>query len=121
MSIRAAIALSLVALVVLDAGDIGRRSRPARPSHFPGPADDHIRRLSIVCQLVVADAPARGSMSNRGDSTVHEPTNKNQKPAPLFAIPEARLCPICGKRSYSASGIHPQCAYNPGKRVAKKA
>jgi len=35
----------------------------------------------------------------------------NSKPEPLFteqAIP--RMCPVCGKRSYSLKGIHPQCA-----------
>jgi hypothetical protein len=32
------------------------------------------------------------------------------KPEPLFSSPPGRVCPICGKRSYSAHGIHPQCA-----------
>lgn len=32
------------------------------------------------------------------------------KPAPLFPTVPGKLCPICGKRSYSPAGIHPQCA-----------
>jgi hypothetical protein len=32
------------------------------------------------------------------------------KPAPLFPAPAGKMCPICGKRSYSSQGIHPQCA-----------
>jgi hypothetical protein len=34
-----------------------------------------------------------------------------KKPTPLFdkSIPR-RVCPICGERSYSRQGIHPQCA-----------
>jgi hypothetical protein len=35
-----------------------------------------------------------------------------KKPEPLI-IPQqrtGRLCPICGKASYSLKGIHPQCA-----------
>jgi hypothetical protein len=32
------------------------------------------------------------------------------KPEPLFVDPPGRICPICGKRAYSAGGIHPQCA-----------
>jgi endogenous inhibitor of DNA gyrase (YacG/DUF329 family) len=33
---------------------------------------------------------------------------------PIPVIPEAtkRLCPICGKASYSRDGIHPQCSLN---------
>lgn len=45
-------------------------------------------------------------MSNNGlrDSTV------SKKPAPLFVIRvNGRICPVCGKSSYSRSGIHPQC------------
>ena len=34
----------------------------------------------------------------------------NQKPQPLYAPRERKHCPICGKVSYSAVGIHPQCA-----------
>jgi len=32
------------------------------------------------------------------------------KPEPLFAEPIRKRCPICGERTYSAVGIHPQCA-----------
>jgi RNA polymerase subunit RPABC4/transcription elongation factor Spt4 len=34
----------------------------------------------------------------------------NHKPQPLFILPQRKLCPVCGATSYSASGIHPQCA-----------
>jgi len=33
-----------------------------------------------------------------------------RKPLPLFSAPERKRCAICGSPSYSASGIHPQCA-----------
>ena len=34
----------------------------------------------------------------------------NQKPEPLFGGVPRAVCPVCGKSSYSRSGIHPQCA-----------
>ncbi|HMO84186.1 MAG TPA: hypothetical protein PKC18_04610 [Lacipirellulaceae bacterium] len=34
----------------------------------------------------------------------------NSKPAPLFATPLRKICPVCGKQAYSLNGIHPQCA-----------
>jgi len=34
-----------------------------------------------------------------------------KKPEPLFVEPvRGQICPVCGKRSYSLHGIHPQCA-----------
>lgn len=35
---------------------------------------------------------------------------KNRKPAPLIATEQRASCPVCGQPTYSASGIHPQCA-----------
>ncbi len=32
------------------------------------------------------------------------------KPKPLFEADRPNICPVCGKSSYSAAGIHPQCA-----------
>jgi hypothetical protein len=33
------------------------------------------------------------------------------KPEPLYTMPSlGTVCPVCGKKSYSAAGIHPQCA-----------
>jgi len=32
------------------------------------------------------------------------------KPDPLFLRPHRKICPVCGTTSYSASGMHPQCA-----------
>lgn len=34
----------------------------------------------------------------------------DKKPVPVMVGPSHRLCPVCGKRSYSAAGTHPQCA-----------
>ncbi len=35
----------------------------------------------------------------------------SRKPEPLFTTPSlGSICPICGKKSYSVGGIHPQCA-----------
>ncbi len=34
----------------------------------------------------------------------------HKKPQPLNSRSEPGLCPVCGKVSYSAAGIHPQCA-----------
>jgi hypothetical protein len=33
-----------------------------------------------------------------------------KKPVPLVSGANQKLCPVCGKRSYSAAGTHPQCA-----------
>jgi hypothetical protein len=32
------------------------------------------------------------------------------KPEPLFAVRPTKICPMCGRPSYSREGIHPQCA-----------
>jgi hypothetical protein len=35
----------------------------------------------------------------------------SSKPAPLMTMPSlGTVCPVCGKKSYSVGGIHPQCA-----------
>jgi predicted nucleic-acid-binding Zn-ribbon protein len=34
----------------------------------------------------------------------------NKKPDPIFQSSQPNVCPICGSASYSAAGIHPQCA-----------
>jgi hypothetical protein len=36
--------------------------------------------------------------------------NDHKKPTPIIAERNERFCPICGKRSYSSGGTHPQCA-----------
>ena len=52
----------------------------------------------------------------------------NKKPIPLVEQPRGNLCPVCGKRSYSLGGVHPQCAQlradeprNEKNRAKKKA
>ncbi len=33
-----------------------------------------------------------------------------KKPTPINLEPNTKICPVCGKRSYSRQGVHPQCA-----------
>ena len=33
-----------------------------------------------------------------------------KKPTPIIVAGKNRTCPVCGQRSYSLGGIHPQCA-----------
>jgi hypothetical protein len=33
-----------------------------------------------------------------------------KKPVPIVIERSNKCCPVCGKRSYSREGIHPQCA-----------
>ncbi len=33
-----------------------------------------------------------------------------KKTTPILGEHNRKICPVCGKRSYSAGGIHPQCA-----------
>ena len=33
-----------------------------------------------------------------------------KKPVPILDSGNSKTCPVCGKRSYSREGIHPQCA-----------
>ena len=33
-----------------------------------------------------------------------------KKPTPVLVEPNSKKCPVCGQRSYSWEGIHPQCA-----------
>ncbi|MEX0718832.1 MAG: hypothetical protein WD066_19725 [Planctomycetaceae bacterium] len=42
----------------------------------------------------------------------------HQKPVPLgmFSSKPRRVCAICGTPSYSASGVHPQCAQEKADR-----
>ena len=47
-----------------------------------------------------------------------------KKPEPLNPTPGKRLCPVCGKPSYSLSGMHPQCSQaqeNTALKAAQKA
>jgi hypothetical protein len=34
----------------------------------------------------------------------------SKKPRHVVASSERKLCPVCGKASYSLGGVHPQCA-----------
>lgn len=47
-----------------------------------------------------------------------------RKPMPLQAVATRRLCPVCGKASYSLGGTHPQCFVTRAdalSRAARKA
>ena len=33
-----------------------------------------------------------------------------KKPTPIFTERGSKTCPVCGKRSYSREGVHPQCS-----------
>jgi predicted RNA-binding Zn-ribbon protein involved in translation (DUF1610 family) len=33
-----------------------------------------------------------------------------KKPEPMLSAPQRKVCPVCGQVSYSAAGVHPQCA-----------
>ena len=33
-----------------------------------------------------------------------------KKPTPVVVATSSKECPVCGQRSYSPGGIHPQCA-----------
>jgi hypothetical protein len=52
--------------------------------------------------------------------------NNNKKPTPVIQNVSNKICPICGKVSYSRDGIHPQCAIvqadapREQQRMAKK-
>jgi ribosomal protein L37E len=35
---------------------------------------------------------------------------RHKKSTPIIGEHNRKTCPVCGKRSYSAGGIHPQCA-----------
>jgi hypothetical protein len=40
-----------------------------------------------------------------------------KKPEPLYRSAPQRHCPVCGHVSYSAAGIHPQCAVRQADAV----
>jgi hypothetical protein len=43
-----------------------------------------------------------------------------KKPVPITAGASQNLCPVCGKRSYSTAGTHPQCALRQADAERKK-
>jgi len=42
-----------------------------------------------------------------------------KKPTPIV-VDQGRVCPVCGKRSYSAAGVHPQCAMKRADETRQK-
>ena len=42
-----------------------------------------------------------------------------KKPIPII-VERSRVCPVCGKRSYSAAGVHPQCAMKRADALRKQ-
>jgi hypothetical protein len=45
----------------------------------------------------------------------------HKKPDPISADPKRKKCPVCGKPSYSASGVHPQCCSTRSDAVLRAA
>ena len=43
-----------------------------------------------------------------------------RKSVPVTTGASHNLCPVCGKRSYSAAGTHPQCAQRQAEAVRKE-
>jgi hypothetical protein len=43
----------------------------------------------------------------------------DKKPGPLYRESPGQLCPVCGKKSYSRCGIHPQCAVKQADASSK--
>lgn len=46
-------------------------------------------------------------------------SDKKPKP-PIISAPPRKVCPICGKPSYSAVGVHPQCAQKIAKSTSTR-
>jgi hypothetical protein len=43
-----------------------------------------------------------------------------KKPTPIIGESNSKICPVCGKRSYSLGGIHPQCSVALADEPRKK-
>jgi hypothetical protein len=43
-----------------------------------------------------------------------------KKPIPSIDSSGIKICPVCGKRSYSHDGIHPQCSVNKSDAVRRE-
>jgi hypothetical protein len=43
-----------------------------------------------------------------------------KKPIPIIDSSGIKICPVCGKRSYSRDGVHPQCSVNKADAVRRK-
>jgi len=44
----------------------------------------------------------------------------HKKPTPILGEHNTKTCPVCGKPSYSADGIHPQCAVQQADALRKQ-
>ena len=48
----------------------------------------------------------------------------HKKPTPVLGQRNRKICPVCGQQTYSANGIHPQCAVQqadaPREQLLKK-
>ena len=44
------------------------------------------------------------------DGTAPDEDMNHKKPTPILDQRSKKMCPVCGTRSYSPDGIHPQCA-----------
>ena len=44
-----------------------------------------------------------------------------RKPVPVQVTPTRALCPVCGKASYSLTGVHPQCVVARADAISRAA
>lgn len=44
----------------------------------------------------------------------------NRTPTPMIAERGKKICPVCGTPSYSAGGVHPQCAVRQADSARQK-
>ncbi len=63
----------------------------------------HFGRLCVL-------SSGRTSTCQQRKAVGHSVMTMNQKPQPLYPSRNRKHCPVCEKVSYSAAGIHPQCA-----------
>jgi len=42
-----------------------------------------------------------------------------KKPKPEVIVIPRKLCPVCGKASYSSGGVHPQCSQKKAAAAAR--
>jgi hypothetical protein len=66
-----------------------------------------LRMITRSRRVGAEPVPCQGLSATKKATPVMDCT----KPEPLYTMPSlGTVCPVCGKKSYSAAGIHPQCA-----------
>jgi hypothetical protein len=88
-----------------------QRRPPVRTQKFQECADN---RHHLLRALIALLSPAHRR------HVVGAEIMSDKKPVPVMAGAHQNLCPVCGKRSYSAAGTHPQCALRQAEAVRKE-